>query len=106
MGAAWSILKEAMMASPEYEAGLTTPLFHPITGRRIAGAAAQATRNKMAGGQMSVMNEFAATAVHQFATLIKPLQDTLIQQERTIALLTKQVHILNEKQVDRRKKKP
>lgn len=92
------------MASPEYEAGLTTPLFHPITGRKIAGAAAQAARNKMAGGQMSVMNEYAATAVHQFAALIKPLQDTLHQQERTIALLTKHVQILSEQQTNKRKK--
>jgi|GEM_PF-5466917 len=82
------------MSSPEYLAGMTTPMVHPDTKIPIAGAAALAARQKQAGGAVAMMNMHSSQALAAFAQLMQPqfdsLQKIILEQQRLLVQLAQQ----------------
>lgn len=76
--------------SPEYEAGYTTPIYHHKTGNKIAGAAAMAYRDKIAGGRVQQDSEHRAygynVAVQQFQPVMESHEQRINSNQAVIDL--------------------
>ncbi|EGQ8063383.1 hypothetical protein [Vibrio parahaemolyticus] len=66
--------------SPEYEAGYTTPIYHHITGNKIAGAAAMSYRDKLAGGRIQQDSNQQAYGFNVAVQQLTPMMESYEQR--------------------------
>jgi hypothetical protein len=68
----------------DYEAGWTTSLINPATGKKVSGGAARNHRTKQAGGAHAIYNVGAINAIQQMQPIIDRYEVTIARNTETM----------------------